>query len=164
MYLQRLNYVLKLFFSKFKCFPSRIKIPYLFWTSVEPLLPYLHWILALTFPGKNRANLDKTSQAQSLSISHSFWMDLPLKKESRITFPLPSITYSSSATSVYTLTLERQIFFNELYNTKVTIWKIINKIALPSLSNKVIGTILLQIIHIYYLWNFNYFSNINFLN
>ena len=78
-------------------------------------------------------------------------MDLPLKKESRITFPLPSITYSSSATSVYTLTLERQIFFNELYNTKVTIWKIINKIALPFLSNKVIGTILLQILHIYYL-------------
>ena len=130
----------------------RIKIPYLFWTSVEPLLPYLHWILALTFPGKNRANLDKTSQAQSLSISHSFWMDLPLKKESRITFPLPSIIYSSSATSVYTLTLERQKFFNELYNTKVIIWKIINQIiALPSLSNKVI--ICLQIIHIYYLWN-----------
>ena len=130
----------------------RIKIPYLFWTSVEPLLPYLHWILALTFPGKNRANLDKTSQAQSLSISHSFWMDLPLKKESRITFPLPSIIYSSSATSVYTLTLERQKFFNELYNTKVIIWKIINQIiALPSLSNKVI--ICLQITHIYYLWN-----------
>ena len=130
----------------------RIKIPYLFWTSVEPLLPYLHWILALTFPGKNRANLDKTSQAQSLSISHSFWMDLPLKKESRITFPLPSIIYSSSATSVYTLTLERQKFFNELYNTKVIIWKIINQIiALPSLSNKVI--ICLKIIHIYYLWN-----------
>lgn len=130
----------------------RIKIPYLFWTSVEPLLPYLHWILALTFPGKNRANLDKTSQAQSLSISHSFWMDLPLKKESRITFTQHN--YSSSATSVFTLTLERQIFFNELYNTKVTIWKIISQIiALSSLSNKVIGTILLQIIHIYYLWN-----------
>ena len=131
----------------------RIKIPYLFWTSVEPLLPYLHWILALTFPGKNRANLDKTSQAQSLSISHSFWMDLPLKKESKITFTQHN-NYSSSATSVFTLTLERQIFFNELYNTKITIWKIISQmIALSSLSNKVIGTILLQIIHIYYLWN-----------
>ena len=131
----------------------RIKIPYLFWTSVEPLLPYLHWILALTFPGKNRANLDKTSQAQSLSISDSFLMDLPLKKESKITFTQHN-NYSLSATSVFTLTLERQIFFNELYNTKITIWKIISQmIALSSLSNKVIGTILLQIIHIYYLWN-----------
>lgn len=45
--------------------------------------PYLHGILALIFPGRNRANLDKALQAQSLLVSHSFWMDLPLKKKTK---------------------------------------------------------------------------------